>query len=171
MPWRNGGGVTRELWRWPVDGDRFDWRVSVAEVSVDGPFSIFEGHDRLIVLLSGAGMDLHGPDTTVCLRPPFGSHRFAGELPILATLPGGPTTDFNLIWRREWGTVDVEHVRVDGARTIDGSALALAFVLEGSVRLAGEVLETGDSASLAGTQRCEGSALLLLCRLAELESG
>jgi environmental stress-induced protein Ves len=165
MPWRNGGGVTRELWRWPVDGDRFDWRVSVAEVSVDGPFSNFDGYDRLIVLLSGAGMDLHGPDSTVLLRPPFGRHRFAGERPILATLPSGPTTDFNLIWRREWGTADVENVRVDGARTIGASALALAFVLDGHVRLAGEELEAGDSARLTGTQRCEGSASLLVCSL------
>ena len=53
MPWKNGGGVTSELARSP-QADEFDWRLSVAEVATDGPFSQFPGIDRLLVLLSGA---------------------------------------------------------------------------------------------------------------------
>ncbi|MDP3170391.1 MAG: HutD family protein, partial [Polaromonas sp.] len=37
-PWRNGGGVTRELIAWPTPQD-WDWRISVAEIEKDGPFS------------------------------------------------------------------------------------------------------------------------------------
>jgi environmental stress-induced protein Ves len=42
VAWKNGRGVTRELWVWPPEarfeaGD-FDWRVSIAGVAVDGPF-------------------------------------------------------------------------------------------------------------------------------------
>jgi environmental stress-induced protein Ves len=39
-PWRNGGGVTRELLAWPTPQD-WDWRISVAEVEKNGPFSRF----------------------------------------------------------------------------------------------------------------------------------
>ena len=36
----------------------FDWRVSVADVAADGPFSRFPGVDRVLVLIAGAGMRL-----------------------------------------------------------------------------------------------------------------
>ena len=38
-PWRNGGGVTREV---AVDGpgaQDFEWRISIADVNEPGPFS------------------------------------------------------------------------------------------------------------------------------------
>ncbi len=38
--------------------DEFLWRVSIADVERDGPFSRFPGIDRTIVLLEGAGMRL-----------------------------------------------------------------------------------------------------------------
>jgi environmental stress-induced protein Ves len=145
-PWRNGGGVTRELARHPVDGD-FEWRLSVAEVSADGPFSVFAGHDRIIALLTGAGMDLAfaAGGTTVALRPPFGSHRFPGEAEVHATLPDGPTTDLNLMWRRErWDASLQLHsapVRMEAA----GGGQFLAFVVDGTPSLAnGTTLAPGD---------------------------
>ena len=61
-PWRNGGGVTRELLAWP---EAADWccRLSVAEVTQDGPFSRFDGVQRWFAVLGGAfgeGIDLPG---------------------------------------------------------------------------------------------------------------
>ncbi|WP_344566156.1 HutD/Ves family protein [Streptomyces axinellae] len=53
MPWKNGSGSTREVAAQPV-GSRladFDWRVSVADVGGDGPFSPFPGVDRVITLI------------------------------------------------------------------------------------------------------------------------
>ena len=60
-PWRNGGGVTRELACWPEAND-WRWRVSVAEVESSGPFSRFDGVQRWFAVLSGAGvrLNLHG---------------------------------------------------------------------------------------------------------------
>ena len=57
QPWRNGGGLTRELLAWPGSGD---WvlRVSVADIEADGPFSAFPGIDRWFTVLSGAGVRL-----------------------------------------------------------------------------------------------------------------
>ncbi|HEY3634719.1 MAG TPA: HutD family protein, partial [Caldimonas sp.] len=45
QPWKNGGGVTRELLALPA-GDDWRVRVSVAEVASDGAFSTFVGVDR-----------------------------------------------------------------------------------------------------------------------------
>lgn len=42
-PWRNGGGATREVARHPqgAAADGFEWRVSVADIGADGPFSAY----------------------------------------------------------------------------------------------------------------------------------
>ncbi|MDO8252256.1 MAG: HutD family protein, partial [Rhodoferax sp.] len=56
-PWRNGGGVTRELLAWP-QADDWIWRMSVAEVAHSGPFSRFEGVQRWFAVLGGAGVRL-----------------------------------------------------------------------------------------------------------------
>ncbi|MCZ0993430.1 HutD family protein [Streptomyces noursei] len=41
VPWRNGGGLTREVAAHPPGAgwDAFAWRVSLAEVTRDGPYS------------------------------------------------------------------------------------------------------------------------------------
>lgn len=59
-PWKNGGGVTRTL---AADKDAAEsaaarWRVSIADITRDGPYSRFAGDDRVSVVLSGAGVVL-----------------------------------------------------------------------------------------------------------------
>ena len=62
--WRNNGGWTTEIASDPPVGQAhgvptdFRWRVSIAEIERDGPFSTFPGVDRDLLLLSGNGMDL-----------------------------------------------------------------------------------------------------------------
>src|SRR5687768_11288563 len=58
QPWKNGGGFTTELMVEP-DGDRWLWRLSIANVEQSGPFSDFAGYERTLMLLSGEGMELH----------------------------------------------------------------------------------------------------------------
>lgn len=100
--WRNERGWTREIHRHPEGVADWQWRVSIAEVDADAPFSAFPGCDRELVLLAGEGMDLVFEDgERVPLRPPHDRHRFAGERALRAELVSGPTHDFNLIWRRE----------------------------------------------------------------------
>ena len=55
VAWRNGGGETREVAVWPAGAgmDAFEWRVSMAEVGVAGPFSVFAGVDRVLTVVSG----------------------------------------------------------------------------------------------------------------------
>ncbi|XUW87210.1 HutD family protein [Burkholderia sp. M6-3] len=108
VPWKNGGGLTREVAAFPADAglDTFVWRVSVADVAQAGPFSRFAGIDRTLVLLSGAGMllDEAQPDHMVkthALTRPLDIARFSGETAIDARLVDGATRDFNLMVRRD----------------------------------------------------------------------
>jgi uncharacterized protein len=148
--WRNDGGWTREIIREPSGCDDFDWRVSVAEVETDGPFSAFDGYDRVLVLLDGAGMDLRlaGTGATTSLRPDDRTMRFAGEAPIEAALVGGPTTDFNLIWRRTALAATAHHI--EGCQHVDvggdAAVIAGAYVVSGRAALVdGRVAMAGDT--------------------------
>ncbi len=106
-PWKNGGGVTREIALGSgADGSpaAFAWRVSVADVAQAGPFSRFEGVARTLVLLEGAGMVLDEAGESVrthTLAKVLDVARFDGEAPISARLIDGPTRDFNLMVRRD----------------------------------------------------------------------
>ena len=100
-PWRNGGGVTRELLAWPrVE----DWivRVSVADVAADGPFSSFHGVERWFAVVDGEGVELtHDGGAPIRLRAGDAVHRFRGEAVTYCRLVAGPTRDFNLMVRRD----------------------------------------------------------------------
>ncbi|MEU9105001.1 HutD family protein [Streptomyces xanthophaeus] len=100
--WKNGGGVTREIAAWPEGAgtDGFTWRVSLADVAADGPFSGFPGVDRTLTLVEGAGMDL-----TVAAEPRRVDERFVpqdfpGDAPTDCRLLGGPVRNFNVMYRR-----------------------------------------------------------------------
>lgn len=145
MPWKNGGGATRELVCWPPGAglERFGWRVSVADVAAPGPFSLFPGVDRHIMLLHGDGMHLRAPGGGVDQRldRPWQPFAFAGEVAIDATLRGGPVRDFNLMLRRgQWrGALRVLH----DACTPGASPAGLCLVLAGQWECAGEACAPG----------------------------
>ena len=103
IPWKNGGGKTRNLAVEPKDADfdHFLWRLSFAEVSAPGRFSTFPGVDRSILVWSGNGLLLHSKNAEVfVLAPEAEAHTFRGEDEIEATLLDGPTIDFNVMVRR-----------------------------------------------------------------------
>lgn len=142
-PWKNGGGVTREIashvpavWAAGAALDAFVWRVSVADVATAGPFSRFDGVDRTLVLLSGAGMLLderaeQGSDVhTHALTQPLDVARFRGEAAIDARLVDGATRDFNLMVRRNAATGTFDVVRGSARRTLNAD-VALLYCAEG----------------------------------------
>ena len=55
VPWKNGGGTTCEIAASPAGAgmEAFDWRLSMADVAADGPFSNFSDIDRTLVLIEG----------------------------------------------------------------------------------------------------------------------
>jgi len=101
-PWRNGGGETREIAAWPPFGepDAFDWRVSVATIAASGPFSVFPGIDRTIMLIEGDGVQLRADDLAHRLDTPCEPFAFSGDLAMHCILLGGASIDFNVMCRR-----------------------------------------------------------------------
>jgi environmental stress-induced protein Ves len=149
VPWKNGGGATREIAASPKGAafDAFDWRVSVADISVAGAFSVFEGIDRVLMLIEGEQMVLIDsaegrPAEYVLSR--WDSVAFAGESSISVELPHGPTRDFNLMLRRDRvsGNVTVRRLaeQLDVAR---GSVVLVCA--RGEFAVSGERLSPGDA--------------------------
>ncbi len=98
-PWKNGGGVTRTLARDETSAGAARWRVSVADIARDGPYSRFAGDERVSVVLSGGDVILR--DASAQVRLPLGRPAaFAGDLAWHGTLPGGPVQVLNLFVRR-----------------------------------------------------------------------
>ncbi len=174
MPWRNGGGSTTELTREPRQGDAFDWRVSVAEVAADGPFSEFSGYDRVIVLLAGDGMNLRFDDTgeVVTLRTPLDALRFDGERPVSAHLVGGPTTDLNLIWRRAAFDAEAAVVEAAGSRIIgNGDGTTLVHIVRGEIEIDGDrAASAGDLVEWRGAQVVVGDATAVVFTVSSREA-
>ena len=102
MTWKNGGGSTTEVEVWPAGAtlDGFDWRLSMARIEADGPFSSFPGIDRTLTLLDGGRVDLEVEGKPVALTPDRPTLRFAGEDNVTSTIPAGPIIDFNVMTRR-----------------------------------------------------------------------
>jgi environmental stress-induced protein Ves len=146
VPWKNGGGATREIAASPQGAafDAFDWRVSVADVSAAGAFSVFEGIDRVLTLIEGAEMvltDSTGPRHVLARWDSLG---FAGETRIAAELPHGPTRDFNLMLRRDrvQGSVSVRR-QAEQLNVVQGSVVLVCALGEFDVN--GERLSQGDA--------------------------
>jgi environmental stress-induced protein Ves len=90
-PWRNGGGVTRQLAVWPAQGE-WAWRMSVAEVDRSGPFSRFEGIERWLAVLQGNGVQLDVGVGPRALQPgPNARTLMAVDAPIILTVRLPPT--------------------------------------------------------------------------------
>jgi environmental stress-induced protein Ves len=97
-PWKNGGGITRELLALP-EGDGWRVRVSVAEVASDGPFSTFAGADRWFAVLEGAGVELTVDGSARRVTPVDDALAFSGAAETRCRLLDGPTRDLNLMLR------------------------------------------------------------------------
>jgi len=95
-PWKNGGGTTQSLVCWPNPSD-WVFRMSVARIDSDGPFSEFKGVDRWFAVLSGEGVVLQFPERRVEVGALDAAVQFSGDLHCQCSLINGPTVDFNLM--------------------------------------------------------------------------
>lgn len=101
VPWKNGGGVTCEVAVQPAGAsfDDFEWRISMAVVDSDGPFSSFEGVDRILAVLRGR-LQLRLPGQTLELSAESAPAMFPGDAAVEASVLAGPVLDVNLMVRR-----------------------------------------------------------------------
>ena len=101
-PWRNGGGVTRELASHPqaasAQDGAWDWRVSIAELTKAGDFSPFPGMERVLTVIEGELLLLtvDGEEHPLEKYRPF---KFSGEAAAHGALPTGDIRNLNVITR------------------------------------------------------------------------
>ena len=143
VPWKNGGGRTREVASGAVRAllasaeiaDGFDWRVSVADVDAEGSFSAFPGIDRVITLVEGEGMVLTVDGTPHPVGPltPFA---FSGDALTDCRLKAGAVRNMNVMTRRSRATAEVRIITVAAAQEAEmacaaGETLLVMAVTEG----------------------------------------
>ncbi|MBK9080642.1 MAG: HutD family protein [Rhizobiales bacterium] len=178
-PWKNGGGVTRDVAIAPPDAnlDTFDWRISFADVASDGPFSTFANVDRTLTVVTGEGIALRfGDDEERALRrgAPFA---FTGDAAVASRLLAGPIVDLNVMTRR--GAMSHRVRRVEAPERLRTPA-PLAFVVCGAGacalsaptrRLALQLYDVADVSGEAAEITPEPGALVLLVEIVMAQSG
>ncbi|QPZ90014.1 HutD/Ves family protein [Thioclava electrotropha] len=143
QPWKNGGGRTWELATFP-EGAGFEgmlWRLSMAEVARDGPFSRFEGIDRTLTVLSGGAMELRfSQGGFVRLDACSAPLAFPGEAAVDARVSDEPVIDLNIMTRR--GSFSHRVELLDAGHPTPQHTFAL-FVREAPARLGDLKLKPG----------------------------
>jgi len=97
MLWKNGAGFTLEIARSQGEGD-FEWRISMADVTTSGPFSLFPNKQRIISVLDGQGMVLQVDDLAAKTLNQGDIFAFHGESQVQSELVDGAIRDLNLIY-------------------------------------------------------------------------
>ena len=169
--WKNGGGTTTELAISPQNADlsNFLWRLSIAEVDADGPFSLFPGCNRTVMLIDGGGMTLDaGEYGSIPLIEPLQAKSFSGDWPVVGRLISGPVRDFNLIVRRDAAQGSLNAVVFDSgylAKCTEGATLICHILKENtdSARQ-GDTLITNCDLTLAAAGNGPVTAILAIIR-------
>ena len=160
VPWDNGLGVTADVFCWPAGSTDWTWRLSIADVSDDLPFSFMAGIDRHIVVAQGEGMALTidgAPEYRMdSATPPL---LFAGESATSCRLLDGPIAALNLMLRRGRATGGLRVISVPPGAAINPSPGDIAIVvLDGSVT--GVAVGAGGPANAANAASAANAATL-----------
>jgi environmental stress-induced protein Ves len=162
-PWKNGKGVTYEIARGQLghsadSGGVYHWRLSVAEITEAADFSEFDGYERFLGVIEGAGivMTLQGEAAPRSI-PCFGSIVFDGALAARARPMRGSTRDINLMVLRTRARFEAE-ITERPTKTLEpdpAAAMNLFACLRGTtqIRTPGQpeqTLQQHDSLLLAG---------------------
>ncbi|MBM1171260.1 HutD/Ves family protein [Microvirga arabica] len=102
VPWKNGGGTTAEIAAFPEGSgfDTFRWRISMADVASDGPFSVFPGIDRTLIVVEGEGIEIDVEGIAYTLDRASPKLSFSGDDITTGRLLSGPIRDLNVMTRR-----------------------------------------------------------------------
>jgi len=98
MPWANGRGVSYEVARDNDESGEWRWRLAIAPITEDGPFSVLTGVHRELTLLEGEGLVLTIDGNMVtCRRGEVVD--FSGDAHTHAALTKGAVVDLNVMSR------------------------------------------------------------------------
>jgi environmental stress-induced protein Ves len=165
VPWKNGGGVTREILRVPPEPTEFDWRLSLAAIASPGPFSSFDGYHRTLVLVRGPGVELDfGQHGRAKLTLAGQMVSFDGAWQTSCTLLDGPSTDLNLIVSKERTLSVSRSVQLARAEIVqtDEWPETLVCCISGVVRLTNTAGEVQDLSGV-DVARCSPSDGAITC--------
>jgi hypothetical protein len=144
MPWANGRGTSYEIASDRNEAGEWAWRLAMAPVNEDGPFSRIECVNRSLAVVEGAGM-LLSVDRKKLRCLPMQVVQFRGDAITEATLTDGPIMDINLMVRRK--EADGKMAIVSDAGLLNGASIVVAIGGSAQV-MAGETtidLECHDS--------------------------
>lgn len=176
-PWKNGLGFTDQIAIHPPKADLrrgdFIWRLSSARIERASPFSPFPQHDRVLVILSGAGVRLthtfeEGADPEVVELGPLEPYEFPGDVPTHCELRDGPVVDLSVFFAKGLDAqVEALEIRAGETTTIsfDGS-VGFVFNAGGEFRWESRPVAKGDCLRVDGEGAVEleaASDLRLLC--------
>lgn len=147
--WKNGGGMTHEIAA-DAENDPPAWRISVATIERDGPFSDFRGYDRTIVALDdGVRLNVDGSDVALVQFEPFA---FRGESAVSASVTAS-SRDLNAMTMRAQFAHDVEVVRSAQRFLVDDDELLFAYVLTGTATVSETRCAAGETVYLDSVER------------------
>jgi hypothetical protein len=99
--WRNGMGVSWDIASYPVAADDFGWRLAIARIDGDVPFSHYPNVDRVFTLIEGQGLDLEFEGrNTLAVDRLFVPHFYSCDVPTFCRLRSGPCRALNLFMKR-----------------------------------------------------------------------
>lgn len=166
-PWKNGGGLTRQVTR--VADDRGSgWRLSLAKISRNGPFSFFPGFRRILTLVGPAPVTFDLPHETLVLKP-FATVTFDGSDKVHARLTEGPAHALNIIWRPQGYAACVSILEEGSQRTFleKPGETTILHCLSGHADVKDARVLPGDTAiDIVGEIKLTGGAKAALIHLA-----
>ena len=141
VPWKNGLGTTREILAEPAGPGRdgFAWRLSMASIAADAPFSRYPGIRRHLAVVAGGAVELVVDERTHPLGVGDAAVTFDGGSDASARSLGEPAIDLNLMLDPTAFEGSLEPVAA-GNVAIDSGCLILVAVVPLRIRL-----EAGDS--------------------------
>ena len=146
QPWKNGGGLTREIAA-ALSGNRTMWRLSLATIERDGPFSEFPGYDRTIVAIDGAPVELLVEGQRVMLDRAV-PYDFPGEALVTCRVCGGTARDLNVMTLRDECVHDCEIVTSSQRFVLDEDEDVFVYAIEGVATALGANCSAGDTLQL-----------------------
>jgi environmental stress-induced protein Ves len=123
MPWANGRGTSYEIASDRNGAKEWTWRLAMAPVNEDGPFSRIECVNRFLAVVEGAGM-LLSVDRKKLQCLPMQVVQFRGDAKTEATLTDGPIMDINLMVRRK--EAEGEMAIISNAGLLNGASIVVA---------------------------------------------
>lgn len=131
MPWANGRGVTVQLLRLDAPEGHLLFRLSMATVVENGPFSQLPGVERNLTVISGPGFDLEGD---VRLRAdPMVPVAFPGDVAVGTAGVTAACQDFNVMTARSLPLPVVSVTSGLNERSVAGETLCLFAVKDAQV--------------------------------------